>query len=61
MLIMKQFLLYFVLEFIIIFVVGSAGYLVLQVPLNLPQILISSITAGAVIAFAEQKLLKRNG
>jgi hypothetical protein len=49
---MKKFLQYFVLEFIIIFVIGSIGYWVLSVPYNLPQILFSSVVSGAIIAFA---------
>ncbi|MDO8729295.1 MAG: hypothetical protein Q7K26_05440 [bacterium] len=49
---MKKFLQYFVLEFIIIFIVGSLGYWILQVPFNLSQILFSSIVSGAIIAFA---------
>ena len=57
---MKKFLQYFVLEFIIIFIVSSLGYWVLSVPFNLSQILLSSITSGAIIAFALQTLQKRN-
>ena len=57
---MKKFLLYFVLEFIIIFVVGSLGYWIVQVPLNLNQIVFSATVSGAIIAFALQTLQKRN-
>ena len=57
---MKKFLQYFVLEFVIIFIVGSAGYWILQVPLNLNQIVLSSTISGAIIAFALQALQKRN-
>ncbi len=49
---MKKILQYFVLEFIIIFIIGSIGYWVLNVPYNASQILFSSVTAGAIIAFA---------
>lgn len=57
---MKKFLQYFVLEFIIIFIIGSIGYWILQVPLNLNQIVFSSTVSGAIIAFAIQALQKRN-
>lgn len=56
---MKKFLQYFVLEFIIIFVIGSIGYWILNVPYNLSQILFSSVVSGAIIAFALQTLQKR--
>jgi hypothetical protein len=56
---MKKFLQYFVLEFVIIFIVGLAGYWILDVPFNLLQILFSSIAAGAIIAFAMLSLQKR--
>ncbi|MDO8557565.1 MAG: hypothetical protein Q7S09_00015 [bacterium] len=49
---MKKFLQYFVLEFIIIFVIGSMGYWVLSVPYNMSHILFSSVVSGAIIAFA---------
>ncbi|KKS91333.1 MAG: hypothetical protein UV67_C0031G0011 [Parcubacteria group bacterium GW2011_GWC1_43_12] len=56
---MKKFLQYFVLEFIIIFVVGLIGYWILDVPFNLLQTFFSSIVAGAIIAFAMLSLPKR--
>ena len=57
---MKKFLQYFILEFIIIFVIGATGYWILQIPLDIPQILFTSAISGAVIAFAMQSLQKRN-
>lgn len=58
---MKKFLQYFVLEFTIIFIIGSVGYWILKVPLNISQILFTSAVSGAVIAFAMQALSKRTG
>ncbi|MCR4277691.1 MAG: hypothetical protein NUV85_01595 [Candidatus Berkelbacteria bacterium] len=49
---MTQFIKYFILEFAIIFAVGSLGYWVLKVPFNLNQQLLSSGTAAAIIAYA---------
>ena len=49
---MKQFLKFFVLEFVIIFVIGSLGYWFFEVPFNLNQQLLSSATAAAVLAYA---------
>jgi len=56
---MKKFLQYFVLEFIIIFMVGSMGYWVLKVPFNFSQTLLTSIVSGTIIAFAMLVLQKR--
>lgn len=58
---MSQFLKYFVLEFVIIFIVGSAGYWLLGVAFNLTQLLFSSVTAGAIIAFALTQTFKKPG
>ena len=49
---MKRFVQYFVLEFIIIFAIGSLGYWILKVPFNFNQIIFTSVIAGAIIAFA---------
>ncbi|MEK7156761.1 MAG: hypothetical protein AAB790_03055 [Patescibacteria group bacterium] len=49
---MKQFLKYFVLEFAVIFIIGSIGYWVLEVPFNLNQQILTSAAAGAIIAYA---------
>lgn len=57
---MKKFLQYSVLEFVIIFVIGSLGGWILQVPLDLNQIVFTSAIAGAIIAFAMQALQKRD-
>lgn len=57
---MKKFLQYFVLEFAIIFIIGSAGYWALKVPYNLFQVLFSSVVSGAIIAYAMHALQKRH-
>ena len=49
---MMQFLKFFVLEFVIIFIIGALGYWVFKVPFNLNQQILSSATAAAVIAYA---------
>ncbi len=49
---MNRFLKFFVLEFVIIFIIGSLGYWIFKVPFNLNQQLLSSATAAAVIAYA---------
>jgi hypothetical protein len=48
----KKILQYFVLEFVIISVVGLLGYWILQMPVNLPQITLTATISGAIIAFA---------
>jgi hypothetical protein len=53
---MKKFLQLFILEFIIVFIVGLGGYWVLKIPFNFLQILITSIVSGAIIALAILKL-----
>jgi len=55
---MKKFLQYFVLEFVIISVVGLIGYWILRVPINLPQITLTATVSGAIIAFAMVALWK---
>jgi len=55
---MKRFWQYFALEFIIIFIVSSAGYYVLHVPFNFPNIFSSSVVSGAIIAYALQLFFK---
>ena len=49
---MKKFLLYFVLEFAVIFIVAMAGYKIMHVPYNWVQITITSVVSGAIIAYA---------
>lgn len=57
---MKKFLPYFVLEFTIIFIVGSIGYWTLGAPFDMNQILFVSLVSGAIIAYAILTLQKRN-
>ena len=57
---MKKFLQYFVLEFIIIFVIGSIGYWILGTPFDINQILFVSLVSGVIIAYAMLTLQKRN-
>lgn len=57
---MKRFLQYFVLEVIIIFVIGSIGYRILSVPYNWFQIIFSSVVSGAIIAYAMLTVQKCN-
>lgn len=57
---MKKFLQYFVLEFIIIFVIGSIGYRVLGTPFNLNQTLFVSFVSGVIISYAMLTLQKRD-
>lgn len=57
---MKKFLQYFVLEFAIIFVIGSIGYWILGTPFDTNQILFVSLVSGAIIAYAILTLQKRN-
>jgi len=57
---MKKFLQYFVLEFIIIFVVGSIGYWILGTPFDINQLLFISMVSGAIIAAAMATFYKRN-
>ena len=57
---MKKFLQYFVLEFIIIFVVGLIGYWILGASFDINQILFVSLVSGAIIAYAMLILQKRN-
>lgn len=57
---MKKFLQYFILEFIIIFVIGSIGYWILGSPFDINQILFVSLVSGAIISYAMLALQKRN-
>ena len=57
---MTRFLKFFILEFTIIFVVGSLGYWIFKVPFNLNQQLLTSATAAAVIAYALVRLQNRH-
>jgi len=57
---MKKFLQYFVLEFVIIFVIGSIGYWILGVSFDINQILFVSLVSGVIIAYAMLALQKRN-
>jgi len=57
---MKKFLQYFILEFIIIFIIGSIGYWILRAPFDINQILFVSLVSGAIIAYAMLELQKRN-
>ena len=57
---MKKFLQYFVLEFIIIFVVGSIGYWILGTPFDINQLLFISMVSGAIIAAAMATFYKHN-
>ncbi|MDD2753790.1 MAG: hypothetical protein PHT44_04245 [Candidatus Portnoybacteria bacterium] len=57
---MKKFLQYFVIEFIIIFAVGSTGYWILGAPFDVNQILFVSLVSGAIIAYAMLALQKHN-
>jgi uncharacterized membrane protein len=45
-----QFLKYFVLEFAIIFVVGTLSYWLMGVPYNTAQLIFSAVVAGGIIA-----------
>jgi len=56
---MRKFIQYFVLEFIIIFVVGLLGYRILGTPLDINQIIFVSLVSGAIIAYAMLALQKR--
>ena len=56
----KKFLQYFVLEFIIIFVVGSIGYRILGTHFDINQLLFISLVSGAIIAAAMTTFYKRN-
>ena len=57
---MKKFLQYFVLELVIIFVIGSIGYWILGVSFDINQILFVSLVSGVIIAYAMLALQKRN-
>jgi len=57
---MKKFLQYFILEFVIIFIVGSIGYWILGASFDVNQILFVSLVSGAIIAYAMLALQKRN-
>ncbi len=57
---MKKFLQYFVLEFIIIFIVGLTGYRMLGKPFDINQLLFISLVSGAIIAAAMATFYKRN-
>ena len=57
---MKKFLQYFVLEFIIIFVVGSIGYVILGTHFDINQLIFISLVSGAIIAVAMATFFKRN-
>ena len=57
---MKKFLRYFVLEFTIIFVVGSFGYWILGAPFDVNQTLFVSLVSGAIIAYAMLTLQNHN-
>ena len=57
---MKRFLYYFILEFVIITAVGLAGYWILRIPVNLPQITLTAAVSGAIIAYAMLTREKRN-
>ena len=57
---MKNFLKYFVLEFIIIFVIGSIGYWILKKPFDVNQTIFVSLVSGIIIAYAMLTLQKHN-
>ncbi len=52
---MKQFLKFFVLEFVIIFVVAAGIYRIVGVPFSVVPVTISSAVSGAIIAYAMVK------
>ena len=56
---MKKFLQYFLLEFVIIFVIGSMGYWVLGTPFDANQVIFVSLVSGAIIAYAMLALQKQ--
>ena len=57
---MKKFSQYFILEFAIIFIVGSLGYWMLGTSFDVNQLLFVSLVSGAIIAAAMATFYKRN-
>jgi hypothetical protein len=57
---MKKFSQYFILEFAIIFIVGSLGYWMLGTPFDVNQLLFVSLVSGAIIAAAMATFYERN-
>lgn len=52
---MKKFLIFFLIEFVIIFAIACGGCAFFHVPYNFPQIALTAAISGAIIALVMLK------